>query len=359
MINADIELLNKPKIIIADDDPSVRFLLKHILEKENYHTLDASTGLDVLDLLEKHSVSMILLDAVMPELNGFEACSRIKSKYSELPVIIITSLDDDSSVAAAFDSGADDYITKPINWSVLKHRISRALGNSPDNHAQEARQLATKIDQQNFNVLCLPRIDVLTETPVSISVQFTNPDNNNKLISTGATLALHQARKILELTCLQYNKQSSIPGISLQIHPFNGNPVQYVNMLRGIISHSKIPENNIECCFNETLLTRSSYRNLYNAISELKVKMHIVKFSFSLHSLSLIQNSRCDAIELDLPLTHKTHLDTTLIETMLAIYRDKNIRIIGSGITSPDEYELAIKINCSEVLGPAITDDKF
>jgi len=349
------------QIIIADDDPSVRLLLKHILEKENYHTLEASNGIEALALCEKHRVDLILLDAVMPELNGFEACCKIKQTQPDLPVIIITSLDDDTSVELAFKSGANDYITKPINWSVLKHRILRAKNSSAQNAMQEANELESKIDKYQYSVSIRPRLDINNDAIKAVITHHHSLGlHKKKLIKTDTIVHLRQAYQLLEASCEAFKSQQQTDRLAINIYSFNGNPVQYVNMLREVLEKFEIPASQLDCIFHESHLRNIERIHLYNAISDLPVNLHIGEFSFSLHSLALIKNNRCDAIELDMPLINKTLGDNyEQINHMLAAYENLKLKRIAAGISLPDELTLARKINCSEVSGPSLGNGKI
>ncbi|MGB5397978.1 MAG: EAL domain-containing protein [Gammaproteobacteria bacterium] len=114
----------RPIVILADDDPSIRLMVRHVLESEDFDIIEASDGLEAIKAVEKHNPALILLDAVMPGLDGFTTCQQIKDKgFKDIPVIMITGLDDDASVERAYEVGAIDFITKPIKWAVLKHRV--------------------------------------------------------------------------------------------------------------------------------------------------------------------------------------------------------------------------------------------
>ncbi|MDH5611405.1 MAG: EAL domain-containing protein [Gammaproteobacteria bacterium] len=114
----------RPVVLLADDDPSIRLMIRHVLESEDYDIIEAEDGLDAIKAVEKQHPALILLDAVMPGLDGFATCQQIKDRgHTDIPVIMITGLDDDASVERAYDVGAIDYITKPIKWAVLKHRV--------------------------------------------------------------------------------------------------------------------------------------------------------------------------------------------------------------------------------------------
>lgn len=114
----------RPIVVLADDDPSIRLMVRHVLESEDYDIIEAADGLEAIKAVEKYHPALILLDAVMPGLDGFDTCKQIKDRgYTDIPVMMITGLDDDASVERAYDVGAIDYITKPIKWAVLKHRV--------------------------------------------------------------------------------------------------------------------------------------------------------------------------------------------------------------------------------------------
>ncbi|MGK7898312.1 MAG: response regulator, partial [Xenococcus sp. (in: cyanobacteria)] len=126
-----------PIILIADDDLSARRLLSQILTKEGYQVIETENGQDCLDAFEQYQPEMVLLDAVMPIMNGFTCCQKLQEiqcqrssnseSYKQIPILMITGLDDRNSVDRAFEVGAVDYITKPIHRHVLRQRLRYLL----------------------------------------------------------------------------------------------------------------------------------------------------------------------------------------------------------------------------------------
>ena len=112
-------------ILIADDEPRGRQTLESLLFGENYNLLFASNGSETLEMTEKYKPDLILLDIMMPGMNGFEVCRKIRSDklLAEIPVILVTALDDKESRINGMEAGADDFITKPINSRELRLRI--------------------------------------------------------------------------------------------------------------------------------------------------------------------------------------------------------------------------------------------
>jgi diguanylate cyclase (GGDEF)-like protein len=118
------ESLAQATILIVDDDPVSRLITRSVLTQGHYKIIEADSGKDALKLYWQHSPDLVLLDAVMPDLDGFEVCAQLRAHDEQTPVLMITRLEDEGSVDRAFQAGADDYITKPIHRSVLRHRVA-------------------------------------------------------------------------------------------------------------------------------------------------------------------------------------------------------------------------------------------
>lgn len=111
-------------ILIVDDEPSSRETLLAALEGQDYRVETAANGADGIRLAEQFRPDLILLDVMMPEMDGFEVCRRLRSipALAEVPIIILTALDDRDSLLAGLDAGADDFLTKPVDRRELRAR---------------------------------------------------------------------------------------------------------------------------------------------------------------------------------------------------------------------------------------------
>jgi len=114
-------------ILIVDDTVSNLDILADILAE--YDVVDATNGQDALDILEEEKIDLILLDIMMPEMDGFEVCEKIKEnpKTQDIPIIFITAKTDESSIEKAYDIGGSDYVTKPFLPKELKARVKKEL----------------------------------------------------------------------------------------------------------------------------------------------------------------------------------------------------------------------------------------
>lgn len=117
----------KPLILIAEDDKVTSAVMAKRLENAGYSVISATTGLQAIEFCCKEYPQLILMDASMPELDGFEACRQLKnnpdSQINSIPIIVITALEEESAIDNAFKAGAEDYIQKPVNWHLLEHRL--------------------------------------------------------------------------------------------------------------------------------------------------------------------------------------------------------------------------------------------
>ena len=139
----------KPSILIADDDRSTRSLLRLILKKDGYQVIEVENGKECLTAWQEHQPDMILLDAMMPVMDGFSCCQQIDRK-SNIPILMITGLNDKESVDRAFAVGATDYITKPIHPPVLLQRLTRMLKAAKAEAALKASE--AKLLEQNLKL---------------------------------------------------------------------------------------------------------------------------------------------------------------------------------------------------------------
>ena len=113
------------KILVVDDEALLVKGIRFNLQNEGYEVITGSTGVDAVNLAQDSDVGLIILDVMMPEMDGLTACARIR-QFSNVPIILLTAKADDMDKLMGFDHGADDYLTKPFNILELKARI-RAL----------------------------------------------------------------------------------------------------------------------------------------------------------------------------------------------------------------------------------------
>ena len=113
------------RILIADDDPSIRQVMRVALQKGGFQVVDVADGQAAVDVFHECDPCLVLLDVEMPKMNGFEASAEIRKlpNGAHVPIVMVTGREDVEAVNEAYDSGATDFIPKPINWPIFSHRI--------------------------------------------------------------------------------------------------------------------------------------------------------------------------------------------------------------------------------------------
>lgn len=132
-------------ILLVDDEPINLLLLEELLQSQGYATISAESGHRALEIADKYQPDLILLDVMMPEMNGFEVCQCLRSnlKLQTIPIIFLTALDDDKSRMRGLEMMGDDYFTKPIKSDLLLGKISSIL------RLNKMRKQATQIANHN------------------------------------------------------------------------------------------------------------------------------------------------------------------------------------------------------------------
>ena len=115
------------KILIVEDDPMILHALEFRLKKENYEVEVACTGKEALDLLKTSSFNLVITDLMLPFVMGMELLTYIKASKPNVPVIVLSGADEETTVMEAFKLGADDFIAKPFSPGELSLRVKRLL----------------------------------------------------------------------------------------------------------------------------------------------------------------------------------------------------------------------------------------
>jgi diguanylate cyclase (GGDEF)-like protein len=143
----------RPLVVIADDEDLGRLLLSEAAQACGLEPLAFDNGLAAMQACLTGEVAIVLLDVDMPGLNGFEVCRRLRaeSRFASVPIVMVTGNEDQAAVSLAFEAGATDFISKPVNWALLPRRLEYILRN-----AASARALSERIVQVRTLVEAIP-----------------------------------------------------------------------------------------------------------------------------------------------------------------------------------------------------------
>lgn len=124
-------------VLLIDDDPDVGVLMRTLLRGEDYQIRAVTSGEDGIRACQERLPDMIILDLVLPEMDGWQVCHRIR-EFSDVPILILSSLGMPRSIAKAMEAGADDYMVKPVHATLLASRLRSLV----QQHALSARRQA-------------------------------------------------------------------------------------------------------------------------------------------------------------------------------------------------------------------------
>ena len=122
--------MSKKSILIVDDDSEALNTMQGILEAQNYHVLRAADGLEAVQKAKAQCPDLIIMDIMMPKVDGLEACCMIKKNPAQkkVPILVLTAKEQVGDADNAFKAGADEYVQKPIDWTLLLPKIKTILG---------------------------------------------------------------------------------------------------------------------------------------------------------------------------------------------------------------------------------------
>lgn len=228
----------KQKILVVDDDPFILRLLEKFLIAENYHVLTATNGEDALSIFQEHSPSLVILDVMMPRLNGHETLKEIRrrSRSRRVPIMMLTALGEVEQKVEGFELGADDYITKPFNLEELKARIKAHIRRVLE------EQAINPLTGLPGNVVIRKKIDELLTSEELWAVLYVDLDNFKAYNDIYGFAA---GDEILTMTAKILDK-------SIQLH---GNDDDFLGHIGGddyiIITNYERMNNIVESIFNQ------------------------------------------------------------------------------------------------------------
>ena len=118
--------MDEIKILVADDDEDIRDVIEILLNSEGYQVYKAKDGQEALEMMKENTFRLVILDIMMPGLNGYQACVEIR-KYSMAPILFLSAKSQDSDQTLCFSSGGDDYMSKPFSYNELVSRVKALL----------------------------------------------------------------------------------------------------------------------------------------------------------------------------------------------------------------------------------------
>jgi two-component system KDP operon response regulator KdpE len=172
--------MDQRKILIVDDEPGLRELVRINLEHEGFGVIQAENGAQGLDAVREEHPDLVILDVMMPEMDGWEACKKLR-EFSQVPVLMLTARVQSQDIVTGLNSGADDYLLKPFNMDELMARVRALLRRVPSpNRPVIAGANEIAIDKQKREVLV--RGEQVDLTPTEYDLLLMLAENAGKVL---------------------------------------------------------------------------------------------------------------------------------------------------------------------------------
>lgn len=222
------------KILLVDDEPDILEIVGYNLSQEGYKILKATNGKEAVELAKKELPNLIILDVMMPEMDGIEACEQIRNIPALEQVIItfLTARNEDYSQVAGFDAGADDYITKPIKPKLLISKVKALLRRFKEEKTSDSKTLivgSIEINREEYKIvhhgieIVLPRKEfelfyLLASKPGKVfnREEILEKVWGNEVVVGGRTIDVH-IRKLREKIGEEYFKTLKGVGYKFEI----------------------------------------------------------------------------------------------------------------------------------------------
>ena len=167
--------MNDPVVLVVDDEKSLRDFVRRNLDVRGYKVLTASNGLEALAVFQNENIHLVIMDMMMPHMDGLEATRRIRQE-SRVPIIILTAMGEEADKVRAFDLGADDYLTKPFGVGELLGRIKavlrRADWSEPASSEERIARGDIEVEMEQHKVTVRGEVLDLTPTEFNLLVYF-------------------------------------------------------------------------------------------------------------------------------------------------------------------------------------------
>lgn len=174
------------KILVIEDDFDIQELIKEFLSAQNYNVDVADDGLNGIRQFQDHEYDLILLDVMLPKMDGYQVCKMIRNESPSVPIIMLTALADEYDEIKGFDLGIDDYITKPFSFNILIKRVEAALRRANVNESDVIRFKEVALDRNGYTVVVgSEKIELTTK---EFEILRSLLDNNGRVVTREALL---------------------------------------------------------------------------------------------------------------------------------------------------------------------------
>ncbi|WP_338568373.1 EAL domain-containing response regulator [Pseudomonas canadensis] len=372
-------------LLIVDDEPQVRKLLETLLQHEGYQTVCASSGEEALQVVVQQAPDLILLDIMMPGMDGYEVASQLKSDDATagIPIIMLSALSDAGARVSGLESGAEEFLSKPIERIELSLRVRNLLrltahGERADNIRQalqpdvDRRDLETAlrqaVERNEFIVHYQPKVELATGQLCALEalLRWDRPGHGAVspavfvpvLESLGLIVAV--GRWVIEAVCQQIGawQRSAIGAVEVSVN-VSGHQLIEGDLIADIARI--LAQTGVEPHWLEVELTEGSLmENTQHTIASLQrlhamgVKISIDDFGTGYSSLAYLRRFPIDTLKIDIAFIREVTSnpqDAAITRTIIELAHSLNLRAVAEGVETQAQLAFLKDAGCDQIQG--------
>ena len=372
-------------LLIVDDEPQVRKLLETLLQHEGYQTICASNGEEALQVVVQQAPDLILLDIMMPGMDGYEVASQLKSDDATagIPIIMLSALSDAGARVSGLESGAEEFLSKPIERIELSLRVRNLLrltahGERADNIRQALQPDVDRRDLENalrqavqrneFIVHYQPKVELATGQLCALEalLRWDRPGHGAVspavfvpvLESLGLIVAV--GRWVIEAVCQQIGawQRTAIGAVEVSVN-VSGHQLIEGDLIADI-AHI-LAQTGVEPHWLEVELTEGSLmENTQHTIASLQrlhtmgVKISIDDFGTGYSSLAYLRRFPIDTLKIDIAFIREVTSnpqDAAITRTIIELAHSLNLRVVAEGVETQAQLAFLKDAGCDQIQG--------
>ncbi|MBW8126683.1 MULTISPECIES: EAL domain-containing response regulator [Pseudomonas] len=379
-------------LLIVDDEPQVRKLLETLLQHEGYQTLSASSGEEALQLVAQQPPDLILLDVMMPGMDGYEVASQLKGDDTTagIPIIMLSALSEQSARVSGLEAGAEEFISKPVErvelWLRVRNLLRLKERGDQASHSRELGQLQTgmnvhdlalqdlenalrhAVEREDFTVHYQPKVDIASGRLCALEalLRWERPDYGPVSpavfvpILERLGLIVPVGRWVIEQVCQQIAEwqRGAIGAVEVSVN-VSGHQLIEGDLIADIAR--TLAQTGVEPHWLEVELTEGSLmENTQHTIASLQrlhamgVKISIDDFGTGYSSLAYLRRFPIDTLKIDIAFIREVTTnpqDAAITRTIIELAHSLKLRVVAEGVETQAQLAFLKEAGCDQIQG--------
>ncbi|MDQ0654258.1 GGDEF/EAL domain-containing response regulator [Pseudomonas cedrina] len=379
-------------LLIVDDDPQVRKLLETLLQHEGYLTLSAGSGEEALQSVAKQPPDLILLDVMMPGLDGYEVASRLKGDEATagIPIIMLSALSESSARVSGLETGAEEFISKPVERVELWLRVRNLLrlkargdlaANPPDlaprqigmNVHDLARQdlenaLRQAVERSEFSVHYQPKVEVASGRICALEALLRWERPNYGAVSPAVFVPILESlglivpvgRWVIDTVCQQIAEwqRGDIGAVEVSVNVSGHQLIEgdLIADIARILAQTGVAPHWLEVELTEGSLMENTQHTIASLqrLHAMGVKISIDDFGTGYSSLAYLRRFPIDTLKIDIAFIREVTTnpqDAAITRTIIELAHSLNLRVVAEGVETQAQLAFLKDAGCDQIQG--------